>query len=295
MNKVSQTNFNKIRFISAAALVLFLAACGGGSGGSPDTPPLAKPVTSPVTPPGTPPVVTQQAGDYTFSGTTNMMTGLNGKVAVVTVPDTFLSSSNSGTYFTASSVDLSAQVQQSNYGGAFTTLSNGNSIALVLSKGSTIADIGGVSGVVAVGRWTAGSDSQGGNYTVNQGAPYAVGMPLTVSPGTGTKTCSAIVSTSPSSASGNVSPGKLNSATATLDMATLQVNNFTANVTIGSDTAATITKTGFPVGGVSMGGGVSVITRFMGIDVNNPLIAIGYAGKLATTGDVNGLVVLSCS
>ncbi|WP_244131263.1 hypothetical protein [Burkholderia gladioli] len=291
MNKVSQTNFNKIRLISAAALVLFLAACGGGSGGSPDTPPLAKPVTSPATPPA----VTQQAGDYTFSGTTNMMTGLNGKVAVVTVPDTFLSSSNSGTYFTTSSVDLSAQVQQSSYGGAFTTLSDGNSIALVLSKGSTIADIGGVSGVVAVGRWTAGSDSQGGNYTVNQGAPYAVGMPLTVSPGTGTKTCSAIVSTSPSSATGNVSPGKLNSATATLDMATLQVNNFTANVTIGSDTAATITKTGFPVGGVSMGGGVSVITRFMGIDVNNPLIAIGYAGKLATTGDVNGLVVLSCS
>jgi hypothetical protein len=45
--------------------------------------------------------------------------------------------------------------------------------------------------------------------------------------------------------------------------------------------------------GLALGGGVS-ITRAMGSDVSKPLIAVAYGAKLANTGDVNGLVVLSC-
>src|SRR5262249_3445809 len=122
-------------------------------------------------------------------------------------------------------------------------------------KHSTIADINGAGGYVAIGRWTHGSDSSGGNYTANQGAHYAVGSPLTLTTGTGSLSCTNLMATSPSSATGSVAPGSLVSATATLDLTTLSIVNFTATVTIGSDTAAIITKASAMAAGTSMGGG----------------------------------------
>ncbi|MGF6507799.1 hypothetical protein [Paraburkholderia sp. 32] len=39
---------------------------------------------------------------------------------------------------------------------------------------------------------------------------------------------------------------------------------------------------------------MSLITRVMGSDASKPLIAAAYGAKLANTGDVNSLVILSC-
>jgi hypothetical protein len=215
---------------------------------------------------------------------------------VILAPDTLTSTgmSGSGTSITAASAPLASQVQQSNYGGAFTTLASSSTLGVSLTKGSTIADINGAGGYVAIGRWTDGSDNGGGTYNANQGSHYAVGTPLVLTTGTGTLSCSALMSTSPTSASGNVAPGSLQSATATLDLTTLNLVNFTATVTIGTDTAASFTKASATSSGGVIGGGVALLARPMGTDATKPLIAVAYGAKLPNTGDINGLVVLSC-
>ncbi|MEX3931277.1 hypothetical protein AB4Y32_05560 [Paraburkholderia phymatum] len=275
----------KHKGISIAVLALVLAACGGG-GSSTGSSSAATQTTTPQTP-------TQTNTDWTYQGSAPTVNGVNGLVAVVLVPDTLTGNSLSGTAFTASNGPLASQVQQSNYGGAFTTIAS-SSLAVSLTKGSTIADINGAGGYVAIGRWTHGSDSSGGNYTADQGAHYAVGTPLTLTPGIGTLSCTNLMDTAPTSATGSVAPGSLVSATATLDLATLNLTNFSATVTIGADTAATFTKASASSSGSAMGGGVALMTRLMGNDSAKPLVAVAYGAKLTNTGDINGLVVLSC-
>ncbi|MDR6468711.1 hypothetical protein J2777_002439 [Paraburkholderia graminis] len=101
------------------------------------------------------------------------------------------------------------------------------------------------------------------------------------------------MATAPTSSTGRVTPGSLQSVTATLGLSTLSLKNFSATVSIGSDSAATINKASAFANGLALGGGVSIITRAMGSDVSKPLIAVAYGAKLANTGDANGLAVLS--
>lgn len=276
---------NKIRAISIAALTFTLAACGGGgsSGGSS--------AAAQATPASTPSANTE----WTFKGSAPTVTGLNGQVAVVLTPDTLTSSTLSGSAITDASAPLSSQVQQASYGGAFTTISTGTS-AISLNKGGTIADINGTGGYIAIGRWTNGSDTSGGTYNANQGATYAVGTPLTLTAaaGAGTLSCTSLMATSPSAANGSVAPGSFGSATAILDLSTLNLNNFTATVTIGSDTNASFSKASATSGGMSGGSGVTLLTRVMGTNAAKPLVAVAYGAKLTNTGDINGLVVLQC-
>lgn len=278
----------KSRVVSAAVFALALAGCGGGGGGSSNSAGTSAQSTA-----STPQTPVQANTDWSFSGSAPAVTGESGTVAVVFAPDTLTSTGLSGTAFTSSSVPLASMVQQSNYGGAFTTVASTSATAS-LTKGSTIAEVNGAGGYIAIGRWTHGSDSSGGNYNANQGATYAVGAPLVMTAGTGSLSCSALMSTAPTSATGSVAPGSLQTATATLDLTTLTLRNFSATVTIGADTAATFSKASALSGGGSFGGGVSVITRLMGTDTTKPLVAVAYGAKLANTGDINGLVVLSC-
>lgn len=278
---------NKYRLVAASIFAFALSACGGGGGSSPAS---AQSATT-----GDP--VTQAPAtaytDWTFNGSAPTVTGVGGLVAVVLAPDTLTSNSVSGTMFTASNAPLARQIQQPNYGGAFTTLGS-SSLTVALTKGSTIAEVNGTGGYVAIGRWTHGSDSSGGNYNANQGAHYAVGNPLTLTAGAGTLTCNALMSTAPVSASGSVAPGSLQSATAAIDLSTLSLNNFTATVTIGTDNAASFTKPTSMLSGSAMGGGVTLVTQLMGNDATKPLVAVAYGAHLANTGEINGLVVLSC-
>ncbi|EUC12597.1 hypothetical protein [Paraburkholderia hospita] len=269
-------------FIAVAAIML--AACGGGGGSTGSS--AATQTTSPPQ--------TTTVGDWIYQGSAPTITGVNGMVAAVFIPDSLTGNGISGSMFNAANTPLTSQVQQANYGGAFTTLSAATGPAISLTKHSTIADVNGVGGYVGIGRWTHGSDSSGGNYTANQGAHYAVGSPLTLTTSAGSLSCTNLMATSPSSATGSVAPGSLVSATATLDLTTLSLVNFNATVTIGSDTAATITKASAMAAGTSMGGGVTTASQPMGNDITKPLLAVAYGAHLPNTGDVNGLVVLAC-
>ena len=278
-----------LNIISTTALALALSACGGGGGTSGTSDAAA---SAPAAASG--PAATNT--DWKYSGSAPMVTSVSGAVNVVLAPDTLTSTgmSGSGTSITASNAPLASQVQQSNYGGAFTAVASTGSPAVSLTKGSTIADINGAGGYVAIGRWTNGSDTGGGTFNANQGEHYAVGTSLVLTPGTGTLNCSALMSTSPTSASGSVAPGSLQSATATLDLVTLNLINFTVTVTIGADKGASFTKASAPSSGGLIGGGIALLARPMGTDATKPLIAVAYGAKLANTGDINGLVVLSC-
>lgn len=278
----------KYQAIAAAVLTMTLAACGGGGGSSgASTQTTSSGQTSST---GT---TTQASGDYLFSGSAPTVTGTNGKVSIIFSANALSSTSMSGPSFYNPGVALTSVTQQAAYGGAFTTLNTGSN-AIDLTKGSTIADINGAGGFVAIGRWTKGSDTSGGNYTVNQGGIYAVGNPLTLTAGAGTLACSSAMATSPTSVAGSVAPGTLTAATATFDKATLMLTNFSATVTIGSDVNATFTKASLSPIGLQLGGGLTTMAEPMGNDASKPFIAIAYGAKVPNTGDISGMVVLSC-
>ena len=278
----------KIQLASAVVLSLFLAACGGGGGG--DSSPADSQNQSQDTPKPTP----ESGGNWTYQGSAPTVTGVYGKVAVVRAPATMSSSSIVSPTINSSGAPLSAVEQRADYGGAFTTLGTSGSTVSLTSQG-VIADIAGTGGYVAIGRWTNGSDSGGGNFNANQGAHYVVGNPLKLQSGTGTLACTSAFATKPTAVSGNTAPGTLVSATGTLDLATLTVKDFKVTVTIGSDTEASATKASALAGGQSMGGGMNVMTQVVGADAAHPLLGILYAAKLPNTGDVNGAVVLACN
>ena len=281
----------QLRVLPVFAVALCLAGCGGGSGNGSSESPSATAQSTPAG--GTTQAPAQTYTDWSFSGSAPSVTGAGGKVAVLFVPDTLNSHGVSGTDIDDDNAALAGQVQQSNYGGAFTTFAS-SSVGISLTKGSTIADINGTGGYIAIGRWTHGSDSSGGNYNENEGAHYAVGTPLTLTRSTGTLSCSLLMATSPTSVSGSVAPGSLKTATATLDLASLNLQNFAATVAIGADTSGTIAQASMFADGESFVAGGTFFAHTVGTDSTKPLVVIAYGAKLPNTGDINGLMVLSC-
>ncbi|MGP8437805.1 hypothetical protein ACT2FY_38940 [Paraburkholderia fungorum] len=274
---------NALKAIPALVAALILSACGGGGGGSSSGADAASSASTPLVANPT----------ITFAGNASVVTGVAGSVSVLFAPATLTGNGvPQGTSINSTSVPLSAVVQESSH-GAFTTVAS-SSTSTIAETGS-VYDIGGVDGTFAIGRWTDGSDTSGGTYNKNQGATYAVGSPLTLTAGTGTMTCQNVKATAPTTVAGSVSPGILNSATATLDLATLTLKNLNINVSIGSDNYFVINgSTDYSIGATTSGGGVTVSTRAMGNAIT-PYVAIAYGAHATNSGDINGLVVLNCT
>lgn len=274
-------NKSALKAIPAVVTALVLSACGGG-GGSSGTDSAAS-ASSPLM--ANPPI--------TLVGNAQTVTGVAGNVSVLFEPATLTGSGlPQGTSIHASLVPLSALVQESTH-GAFTTIAS--SPSHTIKETGSVYEIGGVGGTFAIGRWTDGSDTSGGTYNKNQGATYAVGSPLTLTAGTGSMTCQNVKATAPVTVAGSVSPGTLNSATATLDLASLTLKSLNINVSIGSDQYYVVNgTTDYPIGSMTSGGGVTVSTVAMGT-ADSPYIAIAYGAHATTSGDFNGMVVLNCT
>ncbi len=275
---------NALKAIPAVVAALILAACGGGGGSDSASSNAGQtPNTS-----GMPP--------YQVQGTAPVITGVDGKVAVLFAPATLGSKglAQGGTLYNTSSAPLSAFATYAATGG-YTTIASSDTVSATLNKPGVIADVNGFGGFVSVGRWTKSNDTSGGTYNVNQGAPYAIGNPLTLTAGTGTLNCTRYFSTAPTAVNGNIGQGTLNSTTATLDLATLTLTNLAFNVSIGSDQSYAFSGASASLDGMTSGSGTTFITRVMGSDANAPLVAVAYGASAPTTGDINGLVVLSCT
>lgn len=268
---------NKISFAGLTTLAaLALSACGGGGG---DAPAAQQPGNT--APPA--PVITVQGSAPVVSAD---------PLAVVVVPQG--SSTTKTVTGTISSANFAAQFQKATSEGAYTQFGvDGNS--LVVFNSGKVVDVAG-SGDFAIGRWTDGSSSVG-SINVNQGTPYVIGKPLKIQQVGGlnqTRTCSLLASTSPTSVSGNFAPGKVNSATATIDLNGPVLQSLSLDVAIGSDAHATSTISGSILNGVFIAQGVLQQVQTMGTDQTKPLLAFGYAIPTPSSGDVTGVVVLQC-
>ncbi|QUN31807.1 hypothetical protein KB879_36355 (plasmid) [Cupriavidus sp. KK10] len=262
--------------VSLASL-LALAACGGGGGG--DETPAGTPAT---TPPPTPTISVQGSA----------LTVAADPLAVVFVPQT--ETSTRSVLQSIASNAFPAQYQKAPNAGAYTQLGiDANS--LITLNGGKVADVAG-NGDFAIGRWTDGSSSIG-SISANQGAHYAVGKPLVIQRVLGpnqTLSCTLLANTSPTAVPGNFAPGKVNSASAVIDLNGPGLTTISLDVAIGSDSHATTTVSGTTLNGVSQSSGVLHHVQTMGSSQSAPLLAFGYAMPTPSSGDVTGVVVLKC-
>lgn len=183
--------------------------------------------------------------------------------------------------------------------GAYTTLPWGKE-ALSLSAG-TVTDLAG-DGRFAIGRWTAGSDSAGQTFNVQQGRVWAVGAPVEVALPPSGMSCTLVAATRPTASDGNTAPGLLKGATALVAGATnpLRVAENSVDVSlqysVGKDLDQTFTAT-VPLNGMSLSRGArsSLYTTFLGPDASKPYLVVSYGVHSPTVGLINGLAVLNCS
>jgi len=267
--------------VLAIAAAASLTACGGGGDGGSSTAPAAlAPAPAPA------PVITAQ-------GTAPAITA--DPLAIVYVPTDATSrglSPHAGITATAA-----ASLQVTTPEGAYKGL-GGNQASFVSLTSGTIADVKG-DGNYSIGRWTNGATSLG-NISINQGAHYAVGKPLTIAPNLTVGApdvkvnCTTIASTLPTAVSGNYPVGKLNSATATVDLTFASLNTFSLDVSIGSDAHATGTISNGPLKGLSLSAAGTFQIETLGTDATKPLLAVGYTIPSPSSGDVSGVVVLQC-
>jgi len=264
-----------LSMISAAAL-LALTACGGGGGESAPAAPQ-----QPVNPP---------APAITVSGSTSAVAG--DPLAVVFVPHT--ETSTRPAFQSISHAAFPAQFQKATAEGAYTQLGiDGNS--LITLAGGKVVEVAG-NGDFAIGRWTDGSSSIG-SVSGNQGDHYAVGKPLKLAQVLGmgkTLSCTLIAATNPTAISGNFAAGKVNSATALIDLNGPFLQNVSLDVSIGSDAHATANIVGTVVNGLTQSNGVLHHVQTFGTSQSQPLLAVGYAMPTPSSGDVTGVVVLKC-
>jgi hypothetical protein len=179
--------------------------------------------------------------------------------------------------------------------GAYSGLGFGNGQSVSISRG-VIADVAG-NGVYSIGRWTNGLASTG-SLSVNQGAHYVVGLPLSVPSGSGSFVCNQIAATSPTLVDGSLPPGVLSDATITLDRANNQnISGFSMDVTFDSGVGATPAPQTLTLLAPGDSPDTAVLDyAYIGTDPNNPLLALVYAGQLPATGEAfNGVAVLQCS
>lgn len=277
---------NKIKLTLSAisvASMFALAACGGGGDGGASSTPAA------VTPAPPPPTIVVQGSAPTVTAD---------PMAVIFVPQT--ETSTKAVLQSIASNAFPGSLQKATAEGGYKQIGIDANSLISLTTGK-IVDVAG-NGDYAIGRWTDGSSSIG-NISVNQGAHYVVGRPLklvqdlTLQPDltVGPKlNCSAVASTAPTAVSGNFAVGKLNSATAVIDMGGPFLKSFTLDVAIGSDSHATSTVTGTILSGVLQSSGVLHHVQTLGTSQTKPLLAIGYAMPTPSSGDVTGVVVLQC-
>ncbi|QTO44870.1 hypothetical protein [Burkholderia latens] len=169
-----------------------------------------------------------------------------------------------------------------------------------LTKG-TVTDLAG-NGSIAIGRWADGADSSGASYNANQGQAWAVGVPVAIDASAPVQMqCSLAFATRPTPTDGNTAPGSLNGATATLTSGTDTFGNpginYTLNLqySIGSDRDQTFVGTS-AIGSTVLSAKTrsSLMSTVMGPDAKQPYLVVSYGIPAATTGNINGLVALSC-
>jgi hypothetical protein len=290
--RIEQHTFAKTAAVAAAMFsALGLSACGSGGD---DGPASGEAIAAPA-------AIGKPLSLIRVEGKSTALSSDFTTVATMTPPVTWMADGS----LPQGDVRLSYRAQaalllKEHAPGAYTTLPWGDE-TMSLSAG-TVTDLAG-NGQFAIGRWTAGSDSAGNSYNLNQGRAWAVGAPVQVAaiPGRVLR-CSLVAATRPTSSDGNTAPGVLTAAdaavTADFDSWDDWANQASLRLrySIGSDIDQRFFSTD-PVGAMSLSkrAGSSIATTFFGPDASKPYLVVSYGVHAPTVGLVNGLAVLSCS
>jgi hypothetical protein len=184
--------------------------------------------------------------------------------------------------------------------GAYKSFPVGKDKTLELQSG-VITDLYS-NGEVSLGRWADGSDSSGNAYNANQGQPWAVGTPVQpVLPIGEKRACRLVAATRPTASDGNVAPGLLQSAEATLMIEPNTIGVTQANMaldlhySIGTDENQSISIDG-PVGALSSSKvkQFTLLSTFSGTDRFNPYVLVAYGVQTPTSGTINGVAAMLC-
>ncbi|QET04101.1 hypothetical protein FOB72_18090 (plasmid) [Cupriavidus pauculus] len=177
--------------------------------------------------------------------------------------------------------------------GAYKTIAGNTASALSLTAG-VITDVSG-DGQYSIGRWTNGTTGIG-TISANQGAHYVVGRPLAlarVAGPTATLSCTLKAATLPTAVSGNFPAGKVNAATALINLNGPLVDTLSIDLSIGSD-HVTKAFSGVAVTGANLSASGALLTETMGTDQAAPYLSVGYTVATPSSGDVAGTIVLKC-
>ncbi|WDD94515.1 hypothetical protein Bsp3421_004643 [Burkholderia sp. FERM BP-3421] len=281
---------------SAVVAALALSACGGGDDDD-GSPPAAGGASTGGTSPG--------GGSSTAAirveGQSQSLSSQHATVRVLMPPAGWNGGQMPNGKYAFGSLSQPASTLTEQAPGAYVAipfLSSGE--IKTLTKG-VVTDLAG-NGDIAIGRWADGADSAGESYNANQGQAWAVGAPVVLEvPLAAQMQCSLAFATRPTSADGNTAPGKVNGATAVLtngkDAFGRDVVDYALNLqySIGGDQNQSFDASA-SLGGVALRSPskTSLMSTVMGSDPKQPYLVVSYGFPATTTGNVNGLAVLSC-
>lgn len=280
----------------AVVAALGLSACGGGDDGGDSSGSPASDMSA-----GGSSGSASSSSTIRVEGQSQSLSNQHETVRVLMPPVTWNGGQMPTGNFTFSALAQPASMLEEQAPGAYIAIPYSSSSTIkTLAKG-VVTDIAG-NGEIAIGRWADGTDSSGNTYNANQGQVWAVGAPVAIDATSPVQMqCSLAFATRPTSADGNTAPGTLNDATATLTSGTdtlgKQAINYTLNLqySIGNDqnqSFAGVSTVGQAV--MSAKARSSLMSTVMGADPKQPYLVVSYGIPATTTGNVNGLAVLSC-
>jgi hypothetical protein len=280
----------------AAVAALGLSGCGGGDGGG------AGAAASGNTPSnGTSDGSASSAPTIRVEGQSQSISSQYSTVRILMPPAAWNGGQMPNGNYTLRALSQPAAALKEQAPGAYIEIPYDSSGTVkTLTKG-TVADLAG-NGSIAIGRWTDGADSSGATYNANQGQVWAIGVPVAIDSSVPVQMqCSLAFATRPTPTDGNTAPGSLNGATATLTSGTDTFGNpginYTLNLqySIGSDRDQTFVGTS-AIGSTVLSAKTrsTLMSTVMGPDAKQPYLVVSYGIPAATTGNINGLVALSC-
>ncbi|AWU98433.1 hypothetical protein DM992_01785 [Burkholderia sp. JP2-270] len=297
-----QRLYEKHRLLQAATATfavvaaIGLSACGGGDDGGSGSSAASNGASSTGAPSGS----ASSSSTIRVEGQSQSISSQVSTVRILMPPASWNGGQMPNGHFTLRALSQPTATLKEQAPGAYVAIPYDSSGTIkALTKG-IVTDLAG-NGAIAIGRWADGADSSGAAYNANQGQVWAIGVPVAIDTTSPVQMqCSLAFATRPTSADGNTAPGSLNGATATLTTGTDTFNpaiNYTLNLqySIGSDQNQSFVGTS-AIGLTELSSKTksTLMSTVMGTDAKQPYLVVSYGIPAATTGNINGLVALSC-
>ncbi|MDN7458587.1 hypothetical protein [Burkholderia cenocepacia] len=281
----------------AVVAALGLSACGGGDDGGSGSSAVSSGASSSGAPSGS----ASSSSGIRVEGQSQSISSQYSTVRILMPPASWNGAQMPNGTYTLRALSQPATGLKEQAPGAYVAIPYDSSGTIkTLTKG-VVTDLAG-NGDIAIGRWADGADSSGATYNANQGQVWAIGVPVAIDTTAPVQMqCSLAFATRPTSADGNTAPGSLAGATATLTSGTNTSGNTAINYTLNLQYSIGNDRNQSFVGSSTVGltelsskTKSTLMSTVMGSDAKQPYLIVSYGIPATTTGNINGLVALSC-